>query len=71
MSATIICLQKMPKVGRPKKPKDQSLAPGISARFNPQERRIIDASVQKSGLRQSEWVRKALLHVAQNDIVLT
>jgi hypothetical protein len=61
----------MGKVGRPKKPQDQSLTPGISARFNPEERKTIDSAIQKSGLRQSVWVRKALLHVAQSDIVLT
>lgn len=61
----------MPKVGRPKKPKDQSLTPGISARLNPEERKIIDSAIQKSGMKQSVWVRKALMHVAQNDILLT
>jgi uncharacterized protein (DUF1778 family) len=61
----------MPKVGRPKKPEDQSLAPGISARFTPEERELVDRAVEKSGLRQSQWVRKALLHVASNDIMLT
>ena len=61
----------MPKVGRPKKPKDQSLTPGISARFNPEERKVIDAAIEKSDIKQSVWVRKALLHVAANDILLT
>jgi hypothetical protein len=61
----------MPKVGRPKKPKDQSLTPGFSIRFTPDEKRIIDAAVKKSGLKQSAWGRKSLLHVAKNDIVVT
>lgn len=61
----------MRKVGRPKKPKNQSLTPGISARFPEHERKIVDSAVKKSGLRQSQWIRKALLHIAINDIVLT
>ena len=61
----------MPKVGRPKKPENQSLAPGLSARFTPEERKLIDGAVQKSGLKQSVWIRKSLLYVAQSDIVLT
>ena len=61
----------MGKVGRPKKPKDQSLTPGISARFSSEERKIVNAAIAKSGLRQSAWIRKSLLYVAQNDILLT
>jgi hypothetical protein len=52
-------------------PKDQSLAPGITARFTRAERDVVDKAIAKSGLRQSQWVRKALLHVAENDILLT
>lgn len=54
----------MNRVGRPKKPKDKSLTPGISARFTPAERNTINAAIKKSGLRQSVWVRKSLLYVA-------
>jgi hypothetical protein len=59
------------KVGRPKKAKNDTKAPGISVRLNPAERRAVETAIKKSRLRQSEWVRKALLHAAQNDILLT
>jgi len=61
----------MAKAGRPKKPKDQSLTPGISVRLNPAERKVVDAAIAKAGVRQSAWARKALLYIARNDIVLT
>jgi len=61
----------MAKVGRPKKPDGQTLTPGISIRLNATERKIVDSAIQKSKLRQSEWARKALLHFAQRDILLT
>lgn len=35
------------------------------------ERAIIEAAIAKSGQKQSVWLRKALLYVAQNNIVLT
>ncbi len=58
-------------VGRPKSPKDQSLTPGMSARLTLSKRQIVEAAIRQSGLRQSDWLRKALLHVAQTYIVLT
>lgn len=61
----------MAKVGRPKKPVDQSLTPGISVRLHATERKIVDLAIEKSKLRQSDWARKALLYVAQRDILLT
>jgi hypothetical protein len=61
----------MAKVGRPKKPEGQTLTPGISIRLHATERKAVDLAIQKSKMRQSDWARKALLYVAQNDIVLT
>jgi hypothetical protein len=61
----------MGKVGRPKKPKDQSLTPGFSVRFTPEEKKIIDAAVLKSGLKQSAWARKILLNAARSDNLVT
>lgn len=58
-------------MGRPQKPKDKSLTPGISVRLVHSERKIVDTAIQKSGMRQSEWTRKALIYVALNNIVLT
>jgi hypothetical protein len=61
----------MPKVGRPKKPKDHSLTPGFSVRFTPEEKKLIDAAVEKSGMRQSAWARKCLLYAATHDNLVT
>jgi hypothetical protein len=52
------------KIGRPKVPKSKAFAPGISVRFTPAERKIIDAAIARSGLSQSKWARKALLSAA-------
>jgi hypothetical protein len=51
----------MNKFGRPKVPKNKALAPGISVRLTPTERRAVDAAIKRSGLSQSEWCRKTLL----------
>lgn len=58
------------KVGRPRLAKAKVYAPGISLRLVVNERRVIDNAIQKSGLSQSEWARKSLLHVATHDIKL-
>ena len=61
----------MAKVGRPKKPSSDSRAPGISVRLTPNEELAIRDAVRRSGLTKSEWARKSLLHVANNDIRIT
>lgn len=58
-------------VGRPKKAENESLAPGISLRLTKQERKEIDAAIDKSGLSQSDWARKSLLYVATQNIRIT
>jgi hypothetical protein len=57
--------------GRPKKPKGESRVPGISVRFTPEERMAIDEAIKRSGLTKSEFARKSLIYVAQNDICIT
>jgi hypothetical protein len=59
------------KAGRPKTPVEQARAPGVSVRLNPDELKTINAAISRSGLRQSEFLRKSLLYVAQNDIRIT
>ena len=60
----IIFMTKKDKVGRPKLPKDQSRAPGISVRLTQGDRKPIDAAIKRSGLTQSDWARKSLIYVA-------
>ena len=60
----------MAKTGRPKTPKTKARAPGLSVRLTPEERKAIEAAIQRSGLSQSEWARKGLLYVASNGISL-
>lgn len=55
------------KAGRPKVPKHQAKAPGISIRLSLAERDTIDDAIKRSGLRQSVWLRKSLLSAATND----
>jgi hypothetical protein len=59
------------KAGRPKVSKAKARAPGISVRLTPDERTPIDGAIKRSGLTQSDWARKALLHVATSDICIT
>jgi len=56
------------RVGRPKVPKREAKAPGISVRLPENERKIIVAAVKQSGLSQSDWARKSLLYVAASGI---
>jgi hypothetical protein len=53
-----------PKMGRPKVPKSRAFAPGLSVRFTPSERKVVDAAIARSGLSQSKWARKTLLSAA-------
>lgn len=59
------------KAGRPKVPKDRARSPGISVRLTLDEAITIRNAIKKSQLRQSEWARKSLLHVATHDICIT
>jgi hypothetical protein len=59
------------KAGRPKVAKSKARAPGISVRLTQAERRPIDAAIKASGLTQSNWARKSLLHVATSGICIT
>ncbi len=56
-------------MGRPKVPKDKAKSDRIQARLSVAEREKIDAAVAKSGLKESEWVRKALLSASDRDIL--
>jgi hypothetical protein len=60
----------MRKRGRPKVPKNKTLAPGISVRLTASERKAVDAAIARSGLTQSEWARKVLLS-APGDLELS
>jgi hypothetical protein len=64
-------MPKKNKVGRPKLPKDKFFAPGISIRLTQGDRKPIDDAVKRSGLTQSDWIRKSLLYVATHDIGIT
>jgi uncharacterized protein (DUF1778 family) len=56
-------------MGRPKVPKDRAKSDRIQARLTPAERDKIDAAVAKSGLKESAWVRKALIAASEGDIL--
>lgn len=55
-------------VGRPKVPKNRAKSPGISVRLTPDERALIDKAISASGLKTSEFARKALLQAANGGI---
>lgn len=59
------------KAGRPRKLPEHSKAPGLSVRLTKAEKDVIDSAVRASGLKQSDWCRKALTHVATNGIRIT
>lgn len=59
------------KAGRPKVPKDKAKAPGISVRLTQDERQAIDSAIKTSGLSQSNWARKSLIHIATSGIRIT
>jgi hypothetical protein len=64
-------MPKKNKVGRPKLPKDQFYAPGISIRLTRRDRKPIDDAIKRSGLTQSDWIRKSLIYVAEHGISIT
>jgi uncharacterized protein (DUF1778 family) len=55
-------------VGRPKVAKSRAKAPGISVRLTPDERAVIDKAILVSGLKTSDFARKALLQAATGGI---
>lgn len=59
------------KAGRPKLPQNRVFAPGISIRLTQGDRKPIDEAIKRSGLTQSDWVRKSLIYVAMHDISIT
>src|SRR3989442_649136 len=63
--STIICvIHKVfmkTKMGRPKVPKAKLRGILVQARLSPEEYRPIAEAVRRSGLSESEWVRKTLL----------
>jgi len=61
----------MKKAGRPKVPSHKAKAPGISIRLTQDESKQIKAAIKRSGLSQSEFARKSLIYVSENDIRIT
>jgi uncharacterized protein (DUF1778 family) len=59
------------KAGRPRVAKSKARSPGISVRLTADERKPIDEAIKASGLSQSDWARKSLLHVATGGIRIT
>ena len=59
------------KAGRPKKAFNESRHPSISARLTRHEEGQILYAIKRSGLRKSDWIRKALLYVAVKGIRIT
>jgi len=53
------------KVGRPKKAKDEAKAVLIAVKVAPPEARQIDHAAKKAGLSKPDWIRKALLSIAE------
>jgi len=56
------------KMGRPKLPKSQVRAVLVQARFSQDEYKAVETAVKRAGASESEWVRKALLTVAESEI---
>jgi hypothetical protein len=59
------------KAGRPKLPKNKVFAPGMSIRLTEGDRKPINDAIKRSGLTQSDWIRKSLIYVATHDIGIT
>jgi len=56
------------KVGRPKIGTQNAKGKLFAARFTPPEAKAIQAAIAKSRNTKSEWIRRALLSVAKNDM---
>jgi hypothetical protein len=59
------------KAGRPKLPKNKVFAPGMSIRLTEGDRKPINEAIKRSGLTQSDWIRKSLIYVAEHGISIT
>jgi hypothetical protein len=55
------------KMGRPKLPKREALGELFGVRLRPAEARQIRDAIRKSGKRQPDWLRSALLNAARAD----
>jgi len=58
-------------MGRPRKPKAEIRAPGISIRLTESELMAVSDAAKRAGLGRSKFARKALLYVASNGIRIT
>jgi hypothetical protein len=56
------------KIGRPKLPKTQVRRVLVQARFSQDEYKAVETAVKQAGASESEWIRKALLTVAEAEI---
>lgn len=52
------------KMGRPKVPKSKAFNPGFSLRLRPEDDKVIRKAIERSGQKQSDWLREALLEKA-------
>jgi hypothetical protein len=55
------------KIGRPKLPKREALGELFGVRLRPGEATQIRDAIRKSGKRQPDWLRSALLSAARSD----
>ena len=55
------------KMGRPKLPKGDVKDILLGAKFAPDEAKLVETAVKRSGNGKSEWIRKALLFAAGSD----
>ena len=60
-------MPKNPTIGRPKLPKAKFRGILIQARLSPDENRLVSGAIKRSGLSTSDWMRKALLSMAEKD----
>jgi hypothetical protein len=54
----------MAKMGRPRVPKNKAFRELFAVRLRPDEARKVREAIRKSGQRQPDWLRSALLKVA-------
>jgi hypothetical protein len=55
------------RIGRPKLPKREALGEQFGIRLRPDEASQVRAAIRKSGKRQPDWLRSALLNAARTD----